>query len=98
MRYLLIKNKKLYNLFYNLELKKLKYKFIFNNTYLPGFVRQYALMSYNRIYKISCSSIKQRCFYTNNSRSVLNYFKISRIKLRLLVSNNYLNGIKKINY
>ena len=97
MKYLLIKNKKLYKLFYKFELKKLQYKSLFFNIKLPFYIRQHA---FSHLTKISNNSsyiaIKQRCFITNNSRSVLNHFKLSRIKLRLLISNNYINGVKKL--
>ena len=96
MRYLKIKNKKLYKLFYNIELQKIQYKFIFNNTLLPFFIRQQA---FNKLSNMNFSyvTIKNRCYVTNKNRSVFNYFKLSRIKLRLLASNNYINGIKKYN-
>jgi small subunit ribosomal protein S14 len=98
MKYLLIKNKKLYKLFFKFELKRLQYKSIMLNTKLPNYIRQRALMYINKLNKNSSYvSIKQRCFTTNNGRSVLNHFKLSRIKLRLLISNNYINGVKKFN-
>nr|AKT94002.1 ribosomal protein S14 [Acanthamoeba castellanii] len=98
MRYLLIKNKKLYKLFFKFELKRLQYKSIMLNTKLPNFVRHKALAYINKLNKNSSYvNIKQRCFITNNGRSVLNHFKLSRIKLRLLISNNYMNGVKKFN-
>lgn len=98
MRYLLIKNKRLYNLFFKLELKRLHYKSVFFNRALPNYIRQKAFIEMAGIDKNSSYvSIKQRCFNTNNSRSVANHFKLSRIKLRLLISNNFVNGVKKVN-
>lgn len=98
MKYLLIKNKKLYNLFFKLELKRLQYKSVFFNQSLPNYIRQKAFTEMVSIEKSSSYvSIKQRCFNTNNSRSVTNHFKLSRIKLRLLISNNFINGVKKVN-
>jgi small subunit ribosomal protein S14 len=98
MKYLLIKNKKLYKLFFKFELKRLQYKSIMLNARLPNYMRQRALTYINKLNKNSSYvNIKQRCFITNNSRSVLNHFKLSRIKLRLLISNNYVNGVKKFN-
>lgn len=99
MKYLLLKNKKLYKLFFKFELKRLQYKSLFTNRKLPNYIRQQALINLNKMNSSSSFvAIKQRCFITNNSRSVLNHFKIARIKLRLLISNNYLNGVKKFNY
>jgi small subunit ribosomal protein S14 len=97
MKYLLIKNKKLYKLFYKFELKRLQYKSLFFNTKLPFYIRQRAFLLLTKMDKNSSYvAIKQRCFMTNNSRSVFNHFKLSRIKLRLLISNNYINGVKKL--
>lgn len=99
MRYLLIKNKRLYKLFFKFELKRLQYKSLFMNRKLPNYIRQEAFLSLNKMKSnYSFITLKQRCFITNNGRSVLNHFKIARIKLRLLISNNYINGIKKFNY
>jgi ribosomal protein S14 len=96
MKYLKTKNKKLYRLFYSIESQKIQYKFIFNNTNLPPYIRQQA---FNKLIETKSSyvSIKNRCYITNKNRSLFNYFKLSRIKLRLLASNNYINGIKKYN-
>lgn len=99
MRYLIIKNKKLYKLFYKLELKRVQYKSLFYNRLLPNYIRNRAFCVLKSIdKKSSMTRIKQRCFITNNSRSVINHFKISRIKLRTLISNNYLNGVKKLSW
>lgn len=93
-----MKNKRLYKLFFKFELKRLQYKSVMLNRRLPNYIRQRAFVCINRLNKNSSYVlIKQRCFITNNSRSVLNHFKLSRIKLRLLISNNYVNGIKKSN-
>lgn len=96
MKYLLIKNKKIYNLIYKNELKRIQYKSIIYNRKLPYFVRQQAISKLNNL-KTNSSyvSLRQRCFFTNRSRSVFNFFKIARMKLRLLASNNYINGLKK---
>ncbi len=98
MNYLIIKNKKLYKLFFKFELKRLQYKSVMLNVNLPNYIRQQAFMYINKMNKNSSYvCIKQRCLITNNGRSVLNHFKLSRIKLRLLISNNYINGVKKFN-
>lgn len=94
MRYLLVKNKKLYKLFYKMELKYLRLKYVALNCFLPFYIRQEAFLGITKK-KISYVNIKQRCFVTNKSRSVYNYFKISRIKLRGLMSAGTINGTKK---
>lgn len=96
MKYLLLKNRRLYKLFFQFELKKLQLKFVLLNQYLPGYIRQHAFNKLNVMKPYSSLTyVRNRCFITNKSRSVFNYFRISRIKLRNLISNNYLNGIKK---
>ena len=98
MKYLVIKNKKLYKLFFKFELKRLEYKSVFYNTNVPNYIRQQAFANLKNVkHDSSYVKIKQRCFITNNGRSVFNHFKLSRIKLRLLISNNYINGVKKEN-
>jgi small subunit ribosomal protein S14 len=68
------------------------------NRKLPNYIRQKAFTYISKLDKNSSYvAIKQRCFVTNKGRSVLNHFKLSRIKLRLLISNNYINGVKKSN-
>ena len=75
MKYLIIKNKKLYKLFFKFELKRLQYKCIMLNRNLPNYIRQQAFVSINKMNKnLSYVSIKQRCLITNNGRSVLNHF------------------------
>jgi small subunit ribosomal protein S14 len=96
VRYLIIKNKRLYKLFFKLELKRAQYKAVVYNLQLPFYIRQRAIMALSAISGASSYvSIKQRCLITGKSRSVSNYFKLARIKLRLLISNDYANGIKK---
>jgi ribosomal protein S14 len=84
MKYLLVKNKKIYNLIYSYELKKLQYKAIINNEKIPYFIRQYAVINLHKLNnnKNSIVNLKRRCFFTNRSRAIFNFFKISRIKLR----------------
>lgn len=41
------------------------------------------------------SKIKNRCFFSNRSRSVLSFFGLSRIKIREFASFGLLNGTKK---
>ena len=94
----MIKNKKIYKLFFKFELKRLQYKSLAYNLAIPNYIRQYSFVCLNKLAaNSSYVMIRQRCFISNNARSVSNHFKLSRIKLRLLVSNNYINGVKKLN-
>ena len=92
----MVKNKKIYKLFFKFELKRLQYKSLAYNLTVPKYIRQYSFLCLNKLSaNSSYTMIRQRCFISNNGRSVSNYFKLSRIKLRLLISNNYINGVKK---
>lgn len=93
MRYLLIKNKKIYKEYFKNELDTLLYKNVIYNQNLPNYIRQFIHFSKKKM--TSICKIRQRCYFSNKSRSVLNYHKLSRIKLRALISQNKLNGIKK---
>jgi ribosomal protein S14 len=94
----MIKNKKIYKLFFKLELKRLQYKSLVYNLRIPKYIRQHSFLCLSKISSSSSyTMIRQRCFISNNGRSVSNHFKLSRIKLRLLISNNYINGVKKLN-
>lgn len=93
MRYLLIKNKNFYKEYFKKELYGLLHKHVIYNQNLPNYIRQFVYFSKNTT--ITGNKIRQRCYFTNKSRSVLSYFKLSRIKLRLLISRNSLGGVKK---
>ena len=93
MRYLLIKNKKLYKNFFTKELNTLLYKNVIYNQSLPNYIRQF--IHFNKKNTTSVCEIRQRCYFTNRSRSVISRYKLSRIKFRLLISKNNLNGFKK---
>jgi ribosomal protein S14 len=93
MRYLYIKIKKSFKNFITEEINKINYKSILANRDLPKYIRQYAVESLQRI-KLKHTS-RNRCYITNKSRSINNHTKLSRIKLKLLISNGHMNSIKK---
>jgi len=95
MNYQYYKSKKRLHNFSKSEKNKIFLKSIFLNTRLPKYIRNEAAIKY---FSLKNTPVKNRCFLTNNPRSIFNYFKLSRIKLRWLASNNYINGIKKTNY
>lgn len=95
MIYQYYKSKKNLYIYSKNEKDVIFFKSIFLNTRLPKYIRHEAAMKYFHLKKIS---VKKRCFLTNKSRSIFNHFKLSRIKLRWLASNNYINAIKKTNY
>ena len=96
MKYLKIKSIKINKLILKEELKRKFYKSIFLNVTLSNKVRQKAFIKLSSFSKnSSISSFKSRCLYTNNSRGVLKFFKMSRIHFRHLASYGNLSGIKK---
>lgn len=80
MRYLFIKNKNLYKNIYDNEVFMIFLKSVLYNEALPTYIRQKAMFRLKG--GVPLISVRNRCFFTNNARSVLRLFKISRIKLR----------------
>jgi ribosomal protein S14 len=97
MKYLYIKNINKINLLKNIEYSYIKLKYFLYNTNYNLFIRQKILNILNIfLFKNKTFiNLKLRCFITNKNRSVFNFFKISRTKLRSLISFGYLMGIKK---
>lgn len=95
MQYQLYKTKKKLKYITGIEKTQLLLKSILCNLNLPFYIRQSGGL---KLFKLDISSIRNRCLITNKSRSVFNHFKLSRIKLRWLASNGYINAIKKTNY
>jgi ribosomal protein S14 len=95
MQYQSFKTKKKLKKKIIIEKKIVFLKNILHNLYIPNYIKQ---MAGFKLFKVCNSSIKNRCLITNKSRSVSSYFKLSRIKLRWLISNGYINSVKKTNY
>jgi len=80
----------------NIEITKLKCKFIFYNCKLPFDLRQAA---YIELYKLCVrkfvTMLRNRCLLNFRSRVVLVFFKLSRIQVKYLLYNNMLVGVKK---
>jgi small subunit ribosomal protein S14 len=95
MRYLYIKTKKLFRKFITTEIQKINYKNILTNRNLPNYIRQHAVEILQKMDREINYTIRNRCYITNKSRSVNNLTKLSRIKLKTLISNGYMNSIKK---
>lgn len=66
--------------------QKFEYKFIFDKFF-------------NKInYNSSISKIRNYCVLLNNNRSIFKKFKMSRHKIKLLVANGLLIGLKKSSF
>ena len=96
MKYLKIKDKKRRFFFNKIEFSILRFKFLFLQKNLSFFFHQKLLSKFLSFYKnfffVRCMN---RCVKTNNSRSVIRCFKISRIELRRLSSFGKICGIRK---
>ena len=99
-----MKNKIKYNikqryLFQDLEKERLILKSISKNLKLNQNIRWKAQQKFlNYSNNSSMTRIKNICVLTGRSKSVYRLFKISRIKLRKLVSYGTLSGIFKYNW
>ena len=88
MKYLFIKNKKYIKKFLNIEFNLIRLKYLLYNENIPLFIRQLSLINLNILLlkKKTIIQIKLRCILTNKSRSVFKFFKLQRLKLRMLNS------------
>lgn len=96
MKYLFIKDKKNRINFAKNEKKRIIVKFLLNNTDLVFEQRMLLMVKQQKLNKkISQTRIKNRCSITYRSRSVNSKFKLSRIRLRELLSLGLVPGYKK---
>jgi len=66
------------------------------NLYLPYWLRQYAVLTVILLpLHTSASYLKLRCFFSNQSRSILTHFKMNRFRFKQAISQNQLTGISK---
>lgn len=96
MKYLFSKLRILIPFVVTLEYKRLFYKAIFCTLAFSSLVRQRAFFLLSSLGVSSyISRLKLRCLFSNNSRSLLVFFKLSRYKFRMLASSGGLVGIRK---
>lgn len=94
--HLSVKDNKRRQLFLKLEWQKLQLRAIADNMSLPFEVRYKARLELTDFSRdSSITRIRNRCVLTGRSRGVYRFFKISRIKIRELMSHNKLPGLKK---
>lgn len=96
MKHLFIKDQKKRLNFVKNEKKRIILKHLLNNTKLI-FEQRILLMEKQQKLnkKISHTQIKNRCSITNRGRGILSNFKLSRIRLRELLSLGLVPGYKK---
>jgi ribosomal protein S14 len=96
MKILYIKDKNQRNRYYLLEKKKLILQYVLNNLSFTKECRNFAYSEYKKFSKFSnISKIKNRCVFSNRSRSIYRQFKLSRIFFKKLSLEGYLMGVKK---
>ena len=96
MKYLLEKDKKRRKLFCKHEKKRILIKALIRNENLSRSARWKLSLKLASLPKNSTiSRIRNRCVITGRPRSVHNYFKVSRVLLRELISNGHTPGMTK---
>lgn len=70
-----------------------KYKKIAQNS--TNYLYSLFLLNYNKYISISKTKLKNRCVITNNSRSLIKKYTISRNYLKFIIQFNLLPGCKK---
>lgn len=96
MSNLIQRDKKKRNLYLKQEIKRLRYKSLFNDLTLEKEFRYNIMLLLNKILRNSSRvRVKNRCVLTGRSHSVYKICKLSRIKFRELASQGLLMGITK---
>lgn len=95
MKYLLYKDKTNRKLFLKLEKKKKCLKFLIKTNKMNYLNQAYLYDKINKLKIATLTKIKNRCALTNRSRGNLSKFRLSRIKLRNLLSLGLIPGYKK---
>ena len=80
----------------NFEKKRTCLKIIQNNFLLPTNIRWKIYQYYLKFNQnSSLTQIKNKCIITGRSKSIYRFFKMSRLQLRLFVSQGKLTGFSK---
>lgn len=95
MKYLAIKNRKVTLNYEKFEQILLVLKFVLNNQTFSLDFRCRALVLFYRLVGAYKTRLKNRCFITNRSRSIIKFFRLSRISIRLLARSGELPFVKK---
>lgn len=95
MKSILIKDKLYRKKFFVLEKKKKRLKFLLIQNNLNNLLTIYYKFKLHKLNKGSITKIKNRCSITNRGRGNLSQFRVSRIKLRELLSLGLIPGYKQ---
>lgn len=87
------------NKFLKQELRQLLNLSMSNNTLLTNKIRKsFALKVWSIGQSSSVTRIKNRCVLTGRSKAIYRMFKVSRLMLRQLASNGFVNGVRKASW
>jgi len=96
MKYLVEKDKKRRQIFSNFEQKRALLKALIRNENLSKKIRWKISLELAKLPKdSSLTRIRNRCVLTGRPRGVQNYFKVSRIILRDIISKGEAPGVTK---
>ena len=96
MKYKYFKSKNNLKNFFSFELRYIFYKSLFFNLNLSNKIRQFFYIKLIKKKKKSFFSIfKAHCFFTYNSRFLINHCRLSRFRFKFLNSFGLLNGFFK---
>lgn len=96
MTYLKVKANKILKVIIEWELERFLLKYLIKNLYFPIWVRQFALLSLTKLpLQSSFSYLHNRCYFSNQPRSILTFFKLNRVRFKMLLVRADLTGVKK---
>jgi len=99
MKILFFKDNTRREIFCHFEVEHIILNYIINNLKFSKDIRELAFDQFKRIFiKYSVVKIKNRCLFSNRSRSVYKKFKLSRIFLKNFALQGLLIGVKKASW
>ena len=96
MTYLKIKANKVFKLVIEWELERWLLKYLVKNLILPIWVRQFSILSLSSLPQNSSTTyLKHRCYFSNQPRSLISFFKLNRVRFKTLLVRADLVGLQK---
>ena len=85
--------------FFAYEMKRKTFQAIAANQNIPMSTRWWATIEKSKLPRCSSlSRLHNHCIQTHRSRSVIRFYKLSRLRLRKLAARGALNGIRKASW
>ncbi len=99
MKNIVKRDQKRRGLFLKNELKRVQYKSIIKNFYIPGKTKDQYVFKLNKIVRNSSKvRIKNRCILTGRGKAVYRFCRLSRIRFRELAAQGLLLGVSKASW